>query len=61
MNELAGHVYNRISTNEFCKILKEKFGVLEQYCCDLIQQLKTEMDMYCPDRRHLYYVEIGSS
>ncbi|WMW22770.1 hypothetical protein RE476_02810 [Methanolobus mangrovi] len=57
---LADHVYNGISTNELCKILKEKFGVLEQYCCDLIQQLKIEMDMYCPDRQHLYYVEARS-
>ncbi|TGC07404.1 hypothetical protein [Methanolobus halotolerans] len=54
---LADHVYNGISTNELCKILKEKFGVLEQYCCDLVQQLKIELDMYCPDRQHLYYVE----
>ena len=54
---LADHVYNGISTNELCKILREKFGVLEQYCCDLVQQLKIELDMYCPDRQHLYYVE----
>ncbi|SFM40275.1 hypothetical protein [Methanolobus profundi] len=56
LHVLADHVYNGISTNELCKILREKFGVLEQYCCDLIQQLKIEMDMYCPDRQHLYYV-----
>ncbi len=60
MHELASHVYNGISTNELCKILREKFGVLEQYCCDLVQQLKIELDMYCPDRQHLYYVETRS-
>ncbi|WP_319507171.1 hypothetical protein [uncultured Methanolobus sp.] len=57
INELQGIMYNGISTNELCKILKEKLSVLEQYCCDLVQQLKIELDMYCPDRQHLYYVE----
>ena len=57
INELWVVMYNWISTNEVCKILKDKFGVLEQYCCDLVQQLKIELDMYCPDRQHLYYVE----
>lgn len=56
LQELAGHVYNGISTHELCKMLKDKFGVLEQYCCDIVQQLKIEMDMYCPDRQHLYFV-----
>ncbi|WP_305309629.1 hypothetical protein [Methanolobus sp.] len=60
INELRGDIYNGMSTNELCKILKEKFGVLEQYCCDLVQQLKIELDMYCPDRQHLYYVEARS-
>jgi len=61
LHELADHVYNGISTHELCKILREKFGVLEQYCCDLVQKLKIELDMYCPDRQHLYYVEAGCS
>gem|GEM_PF-4195980 len=39
-------MYNGISTNELCKVLKGKFGVLEQYCCDLVQRLKIELDMY---------------
>ncbi|AFV22763.1 hypothetical protein Mpsy_0552 [Methanolobus psychrophilus R15] len=61
MRALAGYVYNGISTNELCKILREKFGVLDQYCCDLVQQLKIELDMYCPDRQHLYYVGARSA
>jgi hypothetical protein len=56
LHELANHVYNGISTHELCKMLKDQFGVLEQYCCDIVQQLKIEMDMYCPDRQHLYFV-----
>ena len=56
LHELSTHVYNGITTFELCKILREKFGVLEQYCCDIVQLLKIELDMYCPDRQHLYYV-----
>jgi hypothetical protein len=54
--ELSKHVYNGITTHELCKILRDKFGILEQYCCDIVQLLKIRMDMYCPDRQHLYYV-----
>ncbi|MDP2216014.1 MAG: hypothetical protein Q8J68_01815 [Methanolobus sp.] len=56
MYELASHVYDGITTRELCRILREKFSVLEQYCCDIVQRLKNEMYMYCPDRQHLYYV-----
>jgi phage gp36-like protein len=56
MYELASHVYDGITTHELCRILREKFSVLEQYCCDIVQRLKNEMYMYCPDRQHLYYV-----
>ena len=53
---LRSHIYNGISTHELCRILRDRFGVLEQYCCDIVQLLKIEMNMYCPDRQHLYYV-----
>ncbi|WP_407356759.1 hypothetical protein [Methanolobus sp. WCC5] len=56
MHELRGHVYNGVTTHELCRVLRDKFGVLEQYCCDIVQKLKIELNMYCPDRRHLYYV-----
>jgi len=56
VRELSGHVYDGITALELCKILREKFGVLEQYCCDIVQLLKIRMHMYCPDRQHLYYV-----
>ena len=45
-----------MTTLELCKILKDKFGILEQYCCDIVQRLKVELDMYSPDHRHLYFV-----
>ncbi len=53
---LSRYVYNGISTNELCRILKDKFRILERYCCDIVQRLKIELDMYCPDRQHLYFV-----
>ena len=55
--ELSNHIYDGITTEEFCKLLKKYFGVAAKYCCDIIQRMKIEMDMYCPDRQHLYFVE----
>lgn len=56
LRELQGYVYDGITTRQLCKVLKDKFGVAFQYCCDIVQRLKIEMDMYSPDRQHLYYV-----
>jgi hypothetical protein len=55
--ELRDYVHDGMTVDEFCKILKTHFGVASHYCCDLIQRIKIEMGMYCPDRQHLYYVE----
>ncbi len=57
LRELMGHIYNGITVSELCRILKDNFGILSRYCCDFIQRLKIELDMYCPDRKHLYFVE----
>jgi hypothetical protein len=57
MRELRAHVHDGVSVKELCYILKLYFGVVANHCCDLIQRLKVEMDMYCPDRNHLYFVE----
>lgn len=56
LRELEGHVYNGITTRELCHILMDCFGVVAAHCCDLVQKLKIDLDMYCPDRRHLYFV-----
>ncbi|WP_135612198.1 hypothetical protein [Methanococcoides sp. AM1] len=56
LRELEGYVYDGMTTREFCKLLKKNFGVAAKYCCDLIQRMKIELDMYCPDRQHLYFV-----
>lgn len=49
MQELRGHVYDGITTCELCRVLKEYFGVVAVYCCDLIQKMKIELDRYCPE------------
>lgn len=56
MCELKPHMYDGMTVDEFCKLLKKYFGVASKYCCDLIQRMKVELDMYCPDRKHLYFV-----
>jgi len=56
LKELHGYVYDGITTRQLCKVLKDKFGAAFQYCCDIVQRLKIEMDMYSPDRQHFYYV-----
>ena len=58
--ELKDFMYHGITVDEFCKLLKKYYGVAAKYCCDLIQRMKNELDMYCPDRQHLYYVEARS-
>ncbi|WP_094226958.1 hypothetical protein [Methanolobus psychrotolerans] len=55
--ELKGHMYDGMTTGEFCKLLKNYYGVASRYCCDLLQRMKVELDMYCPDRQHLYFVK----
>ncbi|NPE28609.1 hypothetical protein HNV12_11695 [Methanococcoides sp. SA1] len=50
LRELEGYVYDGITTGEFCKLLKKNFGVAAKYCCDLIQKMKIELDMSCPNR-----------
>ena len=56
LQELCGYVYEGITTYELCRVLKEYFGVVAAHCCDLIQRMKIELDMYCPDKQHLYFI-----
>lgn len=56
VTELRPFMHDGMTTDEFCKLLKKYFGVASRYCCDLIQRMKIELDMYCPDRQHLYFV-----
>ncbi|MDA0525606.1 hypothetical protein [Methanococcoides alaskense] len=57
IQELRPFMDDGMTTDEFCKLLKKYFGVASRYCCDLIQRMMIELDMYCPDHEHLYFVE----
>ena len=56
IRELAGHIYDGITKTELCRILKDKFRILERHCCDIIQQIKLELGLYCKDGVHLNFV-----
>lgn len=49
-------VKDGIEVKELYQILKTQYGIAAVYCQDLIQKIKVELDMYCPDRQHLYFV-----
>jgi hypothetical protein len=57
LKTLKGYVQDGIEVRELCRILRNYYGVVAAYCCDIIQQIKIELDMYCPDREHLFFVE----
>lgn len=54
---LQEHLYNGITIKKLCKMLHDIYGIVEDYCCDMIQRLKLKLCMYCPDRCHLYFVD----
>lgn len=56
LNVVSDHIYDGISTHELCRILHDKFRILEQYCCEIVQYIKIELSMYSPDGVHLKYV-----
>ncbi|WP_440945150.1 hypothetical protein ACSAZL_13415 [Methanosarcina sp. T3] len=56
LHGLKTYVYGGVDIRELCRVLKKYYNVAAAYCCDLVARLKIEMGMYCPDRRHLYYV-----
>lgn len=42
------------STNS--QVLAKYYGIAAAYCCDLVQRIKIELEIYCQDRRHLSLV-----
>ena len=59
------HKFTGVSERELTEIVDslrdtevENIEVVAAYCCDLIQRMKIELDMYCPDRQHLYFVSL---
>ena len=53
---MAGeYIYDGIKISELCQLLRNNFGISPDYFCDLIERIKLELDMYCPDHERLYY------
>lgn len=42
-------------------ILKENYEVTGVCCRELIERIQLELDMYCPDRKRLYFVDSEES
>ena len=57
LQDLRPYVHDGIDVGDICRILEKSYGIAAAYCWDLVARLKIEMDMYCPDRHHLYFVK----
>ncbi|AAM05103.1 predicted protein [Methanosarcina acetivorans C2A] len=56
LQSLENTIHNGIKIEVLTGILKEDYGVTEPCCRDLIEKIKIELDMYCPDMETLYFV-----
>lgn len=56
MRSVSNHVTDGMAIYELCETLKTCFEISPGHVCDLMQKIKIELDMYCPDRKHLYFV-----
>lgn len=56
INVLKGEIKNGMSINRLSDILKKQFGIAKNCISDVIEWLKIELDLYCPDQVHLYFV-----
>ena len=57
LKSLQKIIHDGIEVEVLAGILKENYGVTGACCRDLIERIKMELDMYCPDMKKLYYVE----
>lgn len=57
IGELRQYIYDGIELFHLCKILQDKFRVRKDCCCATIEYLKLQLDMYCPDKKHLYFID----
>jgi hypothetical protein len=49
-------IIDGIRIEELCTLIKKTFGIAKIYCYDIIEQIKIELDLYSPDKQHLYFV-----
>lgn len=60
---LQKFLHDGIEVEVLIEILEESYGVTGTCCEDLIERIKLELNMYCPDRKRLYFAdpeELGS-
>jgi hypothetical protein len=56
IHTLRFSITDGIHIEELCTLIKTKFGIAKAYCYDIIEQIKIELDLYSPDKQHLYFV-----
>ena len=56
LQKLNNLIHDGIEIEVLVGILKEDYGIAGACCRDLIERIKLELDMYCPDMKKLYYV-----
>ncbi|AKB19046.1 hypothetical protein [Methanosarcina sp. WWM596] len=54
---LARIIHDGIEVKVLAGILKENYGITGICCRELIERIQLELDMYCPDRKRLYFVD----
>jgi hypothetical protein len=57
LRSLTGCISDGVAISELCEILNTVFGVSSQNVCEIVERIKLELDMYCPDRKHLYFIQ----
>lgn len=63
LHSLQKIIYDGIEVEILIGVLEENYGVTEACCKDLIERIQLELQMYCPDRKRLYFAdpeELGS-
>jgi hypothetical protein len=59
LQSLQKIIYNGIEVEVLIGILEENYGVTGTCCRDLIERIQLELEMYCPDRKRLYFADPG--
>jgi hypothetical protein len=56
IDQIKPHIHDGVRVRDVAHLLEKYFGISDTHCCDLVQSIKIKLDMYCPDRQHLYFV-----
>jgi hypothetical protein len=57
LQSLQKIIHDGIEIEALAGILKENYGITGPCCRELIERIQLELDMYCPDRKRLYFVK----